>query len=93
MACSWFFSLCEHSVALENVHVHLILPDGLFVPVSSDRPTPRYFGGVKAGGGSGRDALVVMMQPTDLWKLNDQWRICFRFVDGDAFDVEITDYH
>ncbi|MBC2716353.1 MAG: type II toxin-antitoxin system RelE/ParE family toxin [Desulfobacteraceae bacterium] len=25
--------------------------------------------------------------------VNDQWRICFRFIDGDAFDVEITDYH
>ena len=25
--------------------------------------------------------------------INEQWRICFRFVDGDAFDVEITDYH
>jgi len=25
--------------------------------------------------------------------INDQWRICFRFMDGDAFDVEITDYH
>ena len=25
--------------------------------------------------------------------INDQWRICFRFIDGDAFDVEITDYH
>ncbi len=25
--------------------------------------------------------------------VNDQWRICFRFVDGDAYDVEITDYH
>jgi addiction module HigA family antidote len=24
--------------------------------------------------------------------INDQWRICFRFVDGDAYDVEITDY-
>ena len=21
------------------------------------------------------------------------WRICFRLKDGDAFDVEITDYH
>lgn len=21
------------------------------------------------------------------------WRICFRFKDGDAYDVEITDYH
>ena len=25
--------------------------------------------------------------------VNDQWRICFRFEDGDAYDVEITDYH
>jgi proteic killer suppression protein len=26
-------------------------------------------------------------------RINDQWRICFRFEDGDAFDVEIVDYH
>ena len=25
--------------------------------------------------------------------VNDQWRLCFCFVDGDAYDVEITDYH
>ncbi|MCZ7571563.1 MAG: type II toxin-antitoxin system RelE/ParE family toxin [Ardenticatenaceae bacterium] len=25
--------------------------------------------------------------------INDQWRICFRFVEGDAYDVEVTDYH
>lgn len=25
--------------------------------------------------------------------VNGQWRICFRFIDGDAYDVEITDYH
>lgn len=25
--------------------------------------------------------------------INEQWRICFRFVDGDAYDVEICDYH
>ena len=26
-------------------------------------------------------------------RINDQWRICFRWSDGDAFDVEIADYH
>ena len=26
-------------------------------------------------------------------RINDQWRICFRFTDGDALDVEVTDYH
>ncbi|MBI5141941.1 MAG: type II toxin-antitoxin system RelE/ParE family toxin [Nitrospirae bacterium] len=25
--------------------------------------------------------------------INDQWRICFLFIEGDAYDVEITDYH
>jgi proteic killer suppression protein len=25
--------------------------------------------------------------------VNDQWRICFRFQDGDAYDAEICDYH
>jgi toxin HigB-1 len=26
-------------------------------------------------------------------RVNDQWRICFRWDDGDAVDVEIVDYH
>jgi proteic killer suppression protein len=26
-------------------------------------------------------------------RINDQWRICFRFEQGDAYDVEIVDYH
>jgi proteic killer suppression protein len=26
-------------------------------------------------------------------RINDRWRICFKFEDGDAYDVEITDYH
>lgn len=25
--------------------------------------------------------------------VNDQWHICFRFEDGDAYDVEFCDYH
>jgi proteic killer suppression protein len=25
--------------------------------------------------------------------VNAQWRICFRFVNGDAYDVEFCDYH
>lgn len=27
-----------------------------------------------------------------IW-VNEQWRICFRFGDGDAYDVEFCDYH
>lgn len=26
-------------------------------------------------------------------RINDQWRICFLWQDGDALDVEIVDYH
>lgn len=26
-------------------------------------------------------------------RINDQWRICFRWDDGDVHDVEIVDYH
>ena len=25
--------------------------------------------------------------------VNDQWRICFLFEDGEAYDVEVCDYH
>jgi proteic killer suppression protein len=26
-------------------------------------------------------------------RINDRWRVCFRWEDGDARDVEIVDYH
>mgnify|MGYP002684941130 CR=1 FL=1 len=26
-------------------------------------------------------------------RINDQWRVCFRFEGGHAHDVEIVDYH
>jgi proteic killer suppression protein len=26
-------------------------------------------------------------------RINDQWRVCFRWREGDAYDVEIADYH
>ena len=26
-------------------------------------------------------------------RINDQWRICFEWIDGDAHSVEIVDYH
>lgn len=26
-------------------------------------------------------------------RINDQWRVCFQWKDGDAHDVEIVDYH
>jgi toxin HigB-1 len=26
-------------------------------------------------------------------RINDQWRICFEWEEGDAYNVEIVDYH
>jgi proteic killer suppression protein len=26
-------------------------------------------------------------------RINDRWRVCFKWSDGDAYNVEITDYH
>ncbi|MGQ9645910.1 MAG: type II toxin-antitoxin system RelE/ParE family toxin [Thermodesulfobacteriota bacterium] len=26
-------------------------------------------------------------------RINDHWRICFKWQESDAYDVEITDYH
>jgi toxin HigB-1 len=26
-------------------------------------------------------------------RINDQWRVCFRWKDGNAYDVAIVDYH
>ena len=26
-------------------------------------------------------------------RINEQWRVCFRFEAGDAYEVEIVDYH
>ncbi len=26
-------------------------------------------------------------------RIHDQWRICFRWIRGDAYEVEIVDYH
>ena len=26
-------------------------------------------------------------------RINEQWRICFRWIDSNAYDVEVADYH
>ena len=26
-------------------------------------------------------------------RINDQWRLCFRFVEGNVYDVEMVNYH
>jgi toxin HigB-1 len=43
--------------------------------------------------GNRLEALSGDRQGQHSIRLNDQWRICFRWSDGGAEDVEIVDYH
>ena len=43
--------------------------------------------------GNRLEALVGDRAGQHSIRINRQWRICFRWRDGDAYDVEIVDYH
>jgi toxin HigB-1 len=43
--------------------------------------------------GNRLETLAANRQGQYSIRLNDQWRICFRWVDSDAGEVEIVDYH
>jgi proteic killer suppression protein len=43
--------------------------------------------------GNRLEALVGDRAGQHSIRINDQWRICFRWADGHAHDVEIVDYH
>ena len=43
--------------------------------------------------GNRLEALSGSRKGQHSMRINDQWRVCFRWQDGDAYDVEIVDYH
>jgi proteic killer suppression protein len=43
--------------------------------------------------GNRLEALTQDRQGQHSLRVNDQWRVCFVWRDGDAYDVEIVDYH
>ena len=43
--------------------------------------------------GNRLEALSGSQKGQHSMRINDHWRICFRWQDGDAYDVEIVDYH
>jgi addiction module HigA family antidote len=43
--------------------------------------------------GNHLEALKHERQGRHSIRINDQWRICFRWHEGNAYDVEIVDYH
>ena len=50
-------------------------------------------GDLKAPPGNRLEALKGDRRGQYSIRVNDQWRICFRWLDGEAWDVEIADYH
>lgn len=43
--------------------------------------------------GNHLEALVADRAGQYSIRINEQWRLCFRWLDSDAYDVEILDYH
>lgn len=43
--------------------------------------------------GNRLEALTGSRKGQHSIRINDQWRLCFRWDAGDAYDVEIVDYH
>jgi proteic killer suppression protein len=48
---------------------------------------------LKSPPGNRLEALRGQRKGQHSIRINEQWRICFRWKDGDSFDVEIVDYH
>ena len=48
---------------------------------------------LKAPPGNRLEALKGDRKGQHSMRINDQWRLCFRFNNSEAFDVEIADYH
>ncbi len=48
---------------------------------------------LKASPGNRLEALTGDRKGQHSIRINDQWRVCFEWRDGDAYSVEIVDYH
>ena len=48
---------------------------------------------LRAPPGNALEALKGDRKGQHSIRINDRWRICFRWRDGNAYDVEIVDYH
>lgn len=62
---------------------HLPLTAETLLDGASKRPVQWYFDNLLKGNRSGQYSI----------RINDQWRICFEWRDGEVWNVEIVDYH
>jgi proteic killer suppression protein len=50
-------------------------------------------GDLRTPPGNRLEALKGNHQGQHSIRINEQWRLCFMWREGDAYDVEIVDYH
>lgn len=48
---------------------------------------------LKVPPGNRLEALKGELRSKHSIRINDQWRVVFRWKNGDAYDVEVDDYH
>lgn len=74
---------------------HRLLADAAEAPIRSKKPRqiPRLFLSLTYSDSSGANALKGDRAGQWSIRINNQWRICFRWHDGGAENVEIVDYH
>jgi toxin HigB-1 len=53
----------------------------------------RTLGDLQVPPGNRLEALAGDRRGQHSIRINDRWRICFRWESGDAYEVEIVDYH
>ena len=58
-----------------------------------DERVPRWDALERVPPGNRLEALKGARKGQFSIRINDEWRICFAWQDGDALDVEIVDYH
>ena len=65
-------------------------------PGAAETPLParaRRLSDLRSPPGNRLEALKGDRRGQHSIRINDQWRICFVWREGDAFEVEIVDYH
>ena len=60
---------------------------------STVEPNPNTLQDLRVPPGNRLEALKGNREGLYSIRINQQWRLCFRWEDNDAFDVEIVDYH
>lgn len=83
--CVYAFGCCfirNHTTFKPSVHSELIL--AVLSNTLSGNPTCE---------ANRLEALKRNRKGQHSIRINDQWRVCFVWRNGDAYEVEITDYH